>query len=214
MSRFRSFTSPRARRWGVSLALVAVTAWAGVVALGRMVAHEDPLQHADAIYVLGGTWASRWVEAVELRREGYAPLIVLSPDQLDLAQVQLEARGVHIPNPAEIARDIMVGHLQVPAAAVVILPNGVDNTAQEADAIRDLARQRQWRRLIVITDRASTRRAGFAFRRVFGAALNITMRAPRSDGYDPAHWWRTRQDVRQTFYETPKLIAYWLGLRG
>ena len=103
---------------------------------------------------------------------------------------------------------------EVPADAIETLPDELDNTAQEADAIATWARERHWTRLIVITDRASTRRAGFAMRRVLGSDTKVIMRGPRIDPFAPDAWWRSRRDVRAVLYETPKLLAYWCGLRG
>lgn len=182
--------------------------------LGRLVVSVDPIAHADAIYVLGGSRVDRALEALRLYREGYAPLIILSPGSRDPGEDELERQGVHIPGDAEILRDAFVTRLGLPAAAILILDRAVDNTAQEADAIKPLAERGHWTRLIVITDLPNTRRAGYAMRRVLGGQLAITVRYGRSGGYNPARWWARRQDFRATFYEAPKLLAYWMGLRG
>jgi uncharacterized SAM-binding protein YcdF (DUF218 family) len=198
-----------------AVAILRITlAAAAMVGAGRLVAHEDPLEHADAIYILGGSWVQRWLEATDLYHEGYAPHIVFSRDRVDDATRELARRGVRLPSAADVGRDTMIRSLKVPADAVEVLPTSVDNTAQEADAIRSVALEHQWRRLIVITDRASTRRAGFAMRRVLGSDIDVIMRAPRFDSFRPSRWWATRPDFRSVFYEGPKLLAYWLGLRG
>jgi uncharacterized SAM-binding protein YcdF (DUF218 family) len=119
-----------------------------------------------------------------------------------------------VPNDSELAQDLLVNQLEVPAAAVEILPRPVDNTAEEAEAIRALAERAGWTRLIVVTDRASTRRAGYAFRRVFGDRVKVMVTCNRDDPFDPGRWWAQRWSVRATFYEAPKLLAYWMGLRG
>lgn len=198
--------------------LFAITFVAAIVAallgLGRMVTREDPLQKADAIYVLGGSWVQRWLEASDLYHEGYAPLIVISRGTIDDGEVELRRRGVPFPGPGELGRDAMVNHLRVPAAAVELLATDVDNTAQEAVAIQRIVADRHWRRLIVITDRASTRRAGFAMRRVLGSNVEVIMRGPRFDDFPPDAWWKTRAGFRTVFYEAPKLLAYWVGLKG
>ncbi len=202
----------RARRW--ALALVVVAALATLWNLGRILANESPLESADVIYVLGGNWAERGLEATDLFHEGRAPRILISNAIRDRAHQELARRGVTITRAGDEMAEIMTTHLGVPATAIETLPDELDNTAQEAAAVVAMTRQRQWRRLIVITDRASTRRAGFALRRVLGPGVTVIMRAPRLDLYDPAHWWRRRADVRTTMYELPKLLAYYSGLRG
>ena len=143
----------RGRRWVRLGVVLAIVAGAGAcLGAGRAITREDALVDADAIYVLGGTWVQRWLEAVDLYKEGRAPRIVMSPGG--------------------------------------------------------------WTRLIVITDRPNSRRAGFAMRRVLGPGVQVIVHASRHDHYDPARWWRSRPDFRATFYEVPKLFAYWLGLAG
>jgi uncharacterized SAM-binding protein YcdF (DUF218 family) len=102
----------------------------------------------------------------------------------------------------------------VPPTAITLLQDDVDNTAQEADAIRHLAGIEHWSRIVVLTDCATTRRAGYAFRRVLGPSVTVMSRCSRHDLYNPWRWWAARSTFRQTFYELPKLVAYWLGLAG
>lgn len=194
----------------------------GLIALGAIVlfgtghvlSSEDQLQNADAIYVLGGSWVERGLEATDLLREGRAPHIVISNAGFDNGLRELERRGVQVTRPGDAFAALMTRQLGVPADAVEVLPDDLDNTAQEADAMRGPVATHGWKRLIVITDRASTRRAGFAMRRALGSGVEVIMRAPRLDPFSPGHWWRRRADVRAVIYETPKLLAYWLGLRG
>ena len=179
---------------------------------GRLLVSIDPLQKADAIFVLGGSRADRALEAVELYREGYAPLIVMSSGGTEPAQRLLESQGIHVPTEVETMRDVMVTRLGVPATAVHLLTKETDNTAAEASAIGAMAKAGRWTRLIAITDRSSTRRAGFALRRALGAGVAVVSRCSRYDTYDPALWWRHRASIRATIAELPKLISYWFGL--
>lgn len=197
----------------IAIVIVVATA-ASLLGVGRVLAREDPLEHADAIYVLGGDWIQRWLEATDLYHEGYAPLIVVSRGTIEPGERELQRRGAHYPNAGELGRDVMVAQLHVPTQAIELMTTDVDNTAQEADAIREIAVSRHWHRIIVITDRATTRRGGFAMRRALGANVDVIMRAPRLDPFPPDGWWRKRANFRTAFYELPKLIAYWCGLRG
>jgi len=95
---------------------------------------------------------------------------------------------------------------------VDVLPEPVDNTAHEAHAILERARRQGWSHIIIITSSSATHRAGYAFQRVLGDEVRVTVRSTRFDTYDPVWWWQTRSSFRQTFYEVPKLLAYWLGL--
>ncbi len=194
----------------IAIALFATT----LLTAGRVLSHEDPLQPADALYVLGGNWEMRWLEAADLYAEHFAPHIVISLGTVDSGVLELQRRGIPYPSPPELARRALVDHLHIPPSAVEVLTTSVDNTAQEAEAIKAPVAEHHWRKLIVITDRATTRRAGFAMRRVLGSGVTIIMRASRFDAFSPGGWWQTRADFRTAFYEAPKLFAYWLGLKG
>jgi uncharacterized SAM-binding protein YcdF (DUF218 family) len=185
-------------------------AWYG----GSYLHQEDPLQKADAIFVLGGARVERWLEAYDLYREGYAPVIMLSPERPEAAETLIRSRGITFPSTPELQRDALV-QLGVPASAILAPAGPVDNTAQEADLLRTTAAARQWKRVIVVTSKLHTRRAGFAMRRgLDGSGIAIGLRGSRYDRADPAAWWRSRADIRFGSSEWMKLVLYRLGLEG
>ena len=61
----------------IALLVVAVAAVPLLGAAGRFLVEADPLEHADAIVVLAGSYPDRILEAVALYREGWAPRIIL-----------------------------------------------------------------------------------------------------------------------------------------
>src|SRR6516164_7642694 len=176
-------------RRGIVVAFLALMA-GGVWLLlegGRFLQHEDPLEHADAIVVLAGT-------------------------RLEPAVRMIRACGIPFPLESEQQRDTLI-RLGVPASAIMADDGFVDNTASEANLVRDLVIARHWHRVIVVTSKFHVRRAGFAFRRgLEGTGARPLMRASHYDPSDPANWWRTRADVRFGLSEWGKLVLYWLGL--
>jgi uncharacterized SAM-binding protein YcdF (DUF218 family) len=180
---------------------------------GRFFDHEEPLEKADLIFVLAGDRVERWLEAVDLYKEGWAGRIVLSPGPVAKIEEQLKARGINYPREGDLARAAVIA-AGVPPDAVSVLAEPVDNTAQEAAALHRMLAGTLNTRIIVVTSRYHTRRAGFAFRREFGRGSSplITIRGSRYSSVDPARWWRHRGDVRYIMYEMPKLLAYVAGL--
>ena len=177
-------------------------------------AHQQP-QPADAIIVLSGTPADRWLEAYELWRSGVAPSIALSPGYVDEATAELQRRGLDVPRDVDIATRLMTGPLGVPRSAVIELPGPLDNTAQEATAVREAAARYGWTRVIIVTSTAHTRRTGIAMRRVLEpAGVHVQVRASRFDRFQASRWWRSRGSSRWVLTEWPKLVAYRLGLAG
>lgn len=194
------------------LAALLLSPLAALPFLGRVLVVEDPLTSADAIVVLAGARADRWLEAVELRAAGHGEPIVLSRGARESGEAYLERRGIRLPGGADLARAAMV-QLGVPAEAIVFLPGAADSTAEEAELVRRLAESSGWRRIIVVTSKQHTRRARFAFRRELrGTGIEPIVRPSRYDEADPAHWWRTRRGVRDTLFEWIKLVAYTAGL--
>jgi len=178
---------------------------------GRFLVREDPLEPADAIFVLAGGRVDRWLEGTELYRERIAPAIVLSPGIVTKSELDLRAKGIRYPGEAELARDAML-QLGIPAEAVRVLPGTVDNTAHEAEAFHHLVRQTGWQRIVIVTSRYHTRRTAFAFKREMrGTPVRILVRASRYDESEPARWWRHRGDIRFVTSELEKLVLYGLG---
>jgi uncharacterized SAM-binding protein YcdF (DUF218 family) len=133
------------------LALLALAAVAGVWLLfygGRYLQHEDPLRKVDAIFVLAGTRAERLLEAIDLYKEGYAPLVVLSPGRPEPGEELLRTRGILFPTEVELEGDVL-RQSGLPAAAVLATNGYVDNTAQEANLLRAMVRAHGWRTVMV-----------------------------------------------------------------
>lgn len=194
----------------VALALVAIAS----IRAGAYLQHEDPLTHADALFVLAGSRLERALEAADLFQAGYAPVILMSPGREEPAEVAARARGMRFPREAEPVRDALAS-FGIPRAAILIGDGSVDNTAEEAAMLRAFALARHWRTVIVVTSKYHTRRTGLAMRHaVEGTGITIVVHASRYDPADPAHWWRHRRDLRFLMEEWPKLIAYRLGLGG
>lgn len=200
----------RALRYAVLAALVACVSFLPFA--GRYLVVEQPLVKSDAIVVLAGSRVDRWMESVDLYREGWAPRVVISPGRVSGLEVQLRAKGIPFPAETDLARDAMV-RLGMPREAILVLAGTVDNTAEEAAAARQLAVRSGWRRIIVVTAPYHTRRAGFAFARAFaGTGVEVILRGMRAEVISPNTWWRHRADVRWVTSELTKLVAYRLGL--
>jgi uncharacterized SAM-binding protein YcdF (DUF218 family) len=193
-------------------AVLLVLVMASLPFLGLLFVAEDPLERADAIFVLAGSRASRWLEARDLVKEGYAPVVLVSDGLREDAEQLAIEQGAHLPSAGDVARDGLTA-LGVPASQVVVLPGRPDNTADEAAALRGVAIERGWKKVIVVTTKLHTRRAGYAMRRaVSGTEVRILMRATRYDTDNPARWWQRRSTIRSVMHELPALVAYLFGL--
>jgi uncharacterized SAM-binding protein YcdF (DUF218 family) len=201
------------RRAGALVALLcALAALAGCPYAGRYLIIDRPLQKSDALVVLSGAQVDRWLESVDLYREGYAAQILLSPGYEDPLGDQLRAQGIRFPRLIDVQRNAML-QLGIPPAAIEIMPRGYDNTADEAAGVRTIAQTNGWRRVIVVTSKYHTRRTLFAFERELrGTGIDVQVRGSRHDRVTPDGWWKNRSDLRWVVSELQKLAAYRLGL--
>lgn len=194
------------------LLVILAGAWVVGPRAGSWLVDEDPLEKADVIYVLGGSRMERPLEAADLYAAGWAPLILLSRQQMDGGELELARRGVAFATEPELQRDglRLVG---VPLNAIEILRDEQQSTSAEAATLVDLAIARHWSRIIVVTSKMHTRRAGLSLRRQLDPhGITLIARASHYDVMKPDVWWRDRDDLRFTLFEYQKLLLYRLRI--
>jgi uncharacterized SAM-binding protein YcdF (DUF218 family) len=195
----------------IVVTLVGVAAWR-VVTLGQLLHEEDPLEKADVILALAGTRLERVAECGDLFREGWAPRIVLSRSERDGGEIGLTERGIDVVSEVDLQRDTLV-KMGVPAEAIEAFETEQPATATESDELLRLATTRGWRRIIVVTSKLHTARAGMVMRRRFaGADVQILMRGSRYDTMDVERWWTRRATLRFVLFEAQKMFVYWVGI--
>lgn len=178
-----------------------------LVALGEYLIADEPPHKADAIVVLAGSTPDRILEAVDLYRDGYAPLIFLTQGSDAPGIAELRARGGRMQEPHEVNRDIAV-QLGVSADAVRIVEGGAGGTVIEARAVLRDVRRMGVDDALIVTSKIHTRRAGWIYRAVAGDDVRITTCASRHDPFDPRRWWRSRGYTRRVVIEYQKLLIY------
>ncbi|MGE0043089.1 MAG: YdcF family protein [Vicinamibacterales bacterium] len=201
------------RRFGVvALLALGCVAVYGAANLGNLLHVEQPLVHADAAVVLGGSRLERPLEAADLYREGWVARIVLSRQPLDGGEAALAARGVPFASETDVQRRALVA-TGVPDDRIEVLPRTASSTADEATMIAALAAARGWSRVIVVTSIFHTARASLVVRRrLAGTGIDVLVRSTRYDASDPAHWWRSRGDLKVVPFEAQRYLLYWLGI--
>ena len=210
--------SQRIRRGIVRITVAALALAVAALACflpfaGTYLVVQQPLEHADAIVVLAGPRAERWLEACRpvSRRVG-AHASCSAAGASTMAKRRLSAIGIRFPQDADLARDAML-QMNVPASAIVLLPESLDNTAQEAASTRRIAVASGWSRIIVVTSAYHSRRAGYAFAREFRGTPMRHRDANHALRFGAAGAMVDDQaGVRYVTSELQKLAAYRLGL--
>jgi uncharacterized SAM-binding protein YcdF (DUF218 family) len=171
---------------------------------GRSWIVADPIEHADAILVLGDDNfnADRASRAAELFRAGWAPKVVASGRRLrpysgiaELMERDLESRGV-------------------PSAAVLRFAQNADNTHEEANALRQFVTEHNWHRVLVVTSNYHSRRARYTFRKTFPTSISVTVIPANDSDFDPDSWWTSRKSTKLMFLEVSGYLFYMWELRG
>jgi uncharacterized SAM-binding protein YcdF (DUF218 family) len=167
------------------------------------------LQRVDALAVLAGSsvYVERTRLAAQLYREGRAPVVLLTNDNERGGWSSAEQR-----NPYFVERAVNeLTSAGVPRERIVVLPQPVASTYDEARELREYATANHLRALLVVTSAYHTRRAMWTLRRVFaGGAIEIGVVpvAPGAQTPAPALWWLHARGWQFVAGEYVKLVYY------
>jgi len=170
---------------------------------GEALVVEDPLEKSDAIIVLSDDnfYADRATRAAELFRQKLAPVVVAS--------------GIRLRPNAGIA-ELMTHDLierGVPRENILPFPQDADDSKEEAQFLRKLVQEKNWKSVIVVTSNYHTRRAKYIFGKILANSVTVCMAAARDADYDPEHWWEQRKSVKRYFHEIEGYVVSWWELR-
>jgi len=166
---------------------------------------------ANALVVLGGRVETRFPRALELYRQGYADKILLTdlrPYTCGIPDFDCSERKI-----ALAQRDYFE-----PGAPVVVVPSrsgtGAVSTFDEAWDVLLFSQSNGYSHLIIVTDDFHTRRALYAFRKVFQASGIIieAMGAPNAI-FDAQNWWNSDAGLKAYLLE-PMLLCVYLFTRA
>ncbi len=188
------------KRFLLGFVLGSVAALAGLVGLGHYLALEDPLTPADAIVAISGDDGARTLTAVDLWKQGLAPIIVFAGSSEDPAS---------LPSAELMKREAV--RLGVPADRVLTEPSSA-TTKQNATLVTDLFRTYGIERAILVTSPYHQRRAAMLFdRQVDGTGITFSNYPARDAEWDPTLWWTRELSRSRTLVEVAKLGVEVLG---
>jgi len=202
------------RAWLLSAAalvlLVSLAAYAFLRA-GVWLVREDSLQKAQFVVVLSGGLPDRALAAADVFRSSQAKEVWLTrPTQPAAAMQQLD---LPYSGEEEYSRMVLIAK-GVSPENIHILPQGINNTADEMKAVFDELQSRPDATVIVVTSKAHTRRVRSLWKVVSGGSRrgHLLVRAAPQDPFDPEHWWRTTSDALSVVREYLGLLNAWAGL--
>lgn len=160
---------------------------------------EDSLGKSDAIIVLGDDfYADRSTRAAGLYRQGLAPIVVASGEQV---------------RPGKSIAQLMAHDLferGVPNDRIQQFAQSADSTADRARALEKYVETRKWSSVIVVTSEYNTRRARYIFRRVFPAKISVAVCGAQDANFDATHWYEKRGSIKRFVLELGGMaVAMW-----
>jgi uncharacterized SAM-binding protein YcdF (DUF218 family) len=170
---------------------------------------RSEIASADAIVVLSGssTYLERADWAAKLYREGRAPVIVLTNDNLISGWDKVEERN---PFFYELAARELVKR-GVPESRIQVVSNIALGTYEESLGLRDYATAHNLRRLLVVTSAYHSRRALWSMRHASegsGIEIGIDSPPPGWQTPSPSTWWWHRWGWKVVAGEYGKIIYY------
>ena len=207
-------------RRAVRVTLIALLALAGLAVLthrpvlratGQALVVDDPRERADAIIVVAGSTPSREEAAAGLYRAGWAPRVLISrqfvPGRvqrlIDMGVRRLDFQGESL---AALER------YGVPRDAIVTLDQPAEITETELRAVAAAARDRGWRRVILVTSPFHTRRVQVIWRRESGGAIEGRLATAPDECVAGDPWWRRRRCSEAVLHEYLGLLALYLHI--
>ncbi|MGI8733629.1 MAG: ElyC/SanA/YdcF family protein [Pyrinomonadaceae bacterium] len=193
--------------FAAALAAWSLVAWVAAEALIT----SAPLPRADAILVLSNssTYQERAQYAAGLWNQQRAPRVLLTNDTTVSGWSESEQR-----NPLFVER--LTQELErsgVAHGAIECLPGEVENTYDEAVALRGYVEQNKLKSVLVVTSAYHSRRALSIFRRVFrDSDVKIGLEAVPPGQQTPraGFWWVEARGWRMVATEYPKFVSFWM----
>jgi uncharacterized SAM-binding protein YcdF (DUF218 family) len=176
--------------------------------LGHYLITAHPLVKSDLVVVLSGEPFLCVPEAARIYHEGLAPSILLSNEPRPRGQEDLRRQGIRFPDSQEISLQLLEA-LRVPKQAIHTLEERTDGTRDEMRSVSRFLTSRSVRTLILVTSKAHSTRAYKIFTAGLGPKIGVLMRPVPSDPFDPDHWWKDQQDMRQVFHEYESFLDLW-----
>jgi uncharacterized SAM-binding protein YcdF (DUF218 family) len=164
---------------------------------------DGTLEKADAILVLGGGVDVRPFAAAKLYKEAYAPqvLVVAAP-------LRLTARMGLVQGHGELIRTVLL-HEGVPEGAIVSLGKDLNNTWQEALALREWLKSHPCKAVIIPTEAIHTRRVRWVFEKVLvGSGCRVLIHALENPEYGAQNWWMSEAGLIAVQNEVLKHLYY------
>jgi uncharacterized SAM-binding protein YcdF (DUF218 family) len=160
---------------------------------------------ADALVVLAGMMETRMPAAIDLYRDGYAPLLLITRER----PLNSLAAQLHCTNQAKAEALMQLLRADCRLTVVPSQKDGSTSTFDEAYDLKDWSRKNGYKRIIIVTDNFHTRRALYAFTKVFnGTGIVVEAAGAANEIFSERNWWKSDFGVSTYILEGIKYCVY------
>ena len=163
------------------------------------------------IVVLSGGYTTRIPRALELYEKGYGNRLLLTTER------SLNSRIAHLfPTNEQAAKKITQAlNIQIEFEIVPSLKGGATSTFDEAHDLLAFCIKENLKHLIIVTSSYHTRRALYAFKKVFqGSNIIVEASAAPNEIFSEENWWRSDRGISAYLLEPIKLAVYMLSSKN
>ena len=160
---------------------------------------------ADALVCLCGGRTTRIPETLRLWNQGYAPLVWVTEQK----NMNREFSNLNQSN-LGFARGV-TSRMELNATWDVIpsLGDGATSTFDEAEDVLAYGKDKGWKRIIIVTDEFHTRRARYAFEKIFDdSGIVVEVAGAPNEVFSDDDWWQSDSGISFYVLETIKFPVY------
>lgn len=176
-----------------------------LLSIGNYLIKEDPLEQADAMFVLSGRPFDRSMAAMDIFFQGYADKIVCLGSTVPQ---DLMALGYNYKE-SELIEHFLHSRMQIPKESIDILPIGT-STFEESEAILAYCKKNNFNKIIIVSSSFHTRRVHKTFSKKFKSEGIQTIIRGHIHNSEPPYWWQDEHEMINVNNEYIKIMYYWL----
>ncbi len=177
--------------------MVFLTSQYWLSAYGRYLVVDEKLRKCDAIVVLGGETVPRVAKGVELYKEKYGDLIIMSGG--GRLSTRYSEAGIMLEEAADLG---------VPPSAV-IMEDKSKSTYENAVFVKSIILEKNIKSFLLVTSSYHTRRSQNIFAKVFkDTSISIITVAAPDPKYSPSSWWQNHEGQQKALTELANIVIY------
>jgi len=181
-----------------------------LISISNFLITEDKLQKADAIVVLNGKTPARILQAIDIYKQGYAPIIIIDYVSHPESYIYLKRKGIKLQLEPDVNKYIAI-EFGVPESSFIILNDYATSTYDEINDIYEYCKKNAIKSIILVTSKYHMLRVKKILKRLTDNEFKYYIVSTDYEAYKPYNWWKYRSYMRDTLLEYQKLLYFYIS---